>query len=119
MRHGEVDYFDEHGRPQRPEAVPLNGPGREQARAAGLALAEVAIDRAITSGLPRSEQTANLVLAGRPVPEPIATPSSQLWAMTLPAPGLVPPISMPSEPNIAMPLRWLASAALPEASMPM
>jgi probable phosphoglycerate mutase len=68
MRHGEVDYFDETGRPFRPETVPLNARGREQARAAGEGLREMAFDRAVTSGLARTEETARLVLAGRAVP---------------------------------------------------
>ena len=35
MRHGNVTYFDESGRPILPEAVPLNEQGRAQAEAAG------------------------------------------------------------------------------------
>jgi probable phosphoglycerate mutase len=68
MRHGEVDYFDAAGRPFRPETVPLNAAGREQARAAGEALRATPIDLALTSGLNRTEETARLVLAGRDVP---------------------------------------------------
>src|SRR5262249_43307726 len=65
MRHGEVDYFDATGRPYRPEGVPLNDEGRLQAEAAGRALAGVPLDAAVTSGLLRTKQTAELVLAGR------------------------------------------------------
>jgi probable phosphoglycerate mutase len=68
MRHGEVDYFDAQGRPFRPEGVPLNADGRRQAEAAGRALAEVPLDRAVTSGLRRSTETAALVVAPRPLP---------------------------------------------------
>jgi phosphoserine phosphatase len=65
MRHGEVNYFDEQGRPFRPETVPLNAEGRRQAEAAGAALTAVPLDLALTSGLRRTTETASLVLAGR------------------------------------------------------
>jgi probable phosphoglycerate mutase len=65
MRHGSVDYFDADGRPFRPETVTLNADGRRQAEAAGCLLAEVPLDRAVTSGLPRSVETARLVLGPR------------------------------------------------------
>lgn len=68
MRHGDVEYFDESGRPYRPDTVPLTTRGREQARAAGIALASVPIDRAITSGLVRTNETARVVLEGRDLP---------------------------------------------------
>jgi probable phosphoglycerate mutase len=68
MRHGEVDYFDAQGRPQRPQTVPLSGTGQEQARAAGRALADIRIDRVISSGLPRARQTLELAVQGRPLP---------------------------------------------------
>jgi probable phosphoglycerate mutase len=68
LRHGEVDYFDAEGRPYRPENVPLNAEGRLQAEAAGRALAELPIDRVVTSGLTRSVQTAALVVAPRSLP---------------------------------------------------
>ena len=32
VRHGEVSYFDDAGTPHRPDLVPLNEEGREQAR---------------------------------------------------------------------------------------
>ena len=68
MRHADVEYFDSAGRPYRPETVPLTEVGLRQAEAAALALSEVSFDRAVTSGLPRTEQTAQIVLAGRDVP---------------------------------------------------
>ena len=66
MRHGEVCYFDAaSGRPVLPEQVGLTAQGQAQARAAGTYLREqgVRLDRAIISGLPRTAQTAALVLA--------------------------------------------------------
>ena len=65
MRHGSVTYFDAAGNPVLPESVPLNVAGREQATAAGRVFAESAIrfDRVIVSGLPRTVETASLVLA--------------------------------------------------------
>ena len=68
MRHAEVEYFDREGRPQHPDHVPLNAAGERQARAAAGALAEVTFDRVICSGLPRTEQTARIVLGERAVP---------------------------------------------------
>jgi broad specificity phosphatase PhoE len=63
MRHGEAAYVGEDGQPA-PDArqVPLTARGREQARAQGEALAEVSFDRAVCSGLPRTVETATLVL---------------------------------------------------------
>jgi probable phosphoglycerate mutase len=65
MRHGSVTYFDAAGNPVLPESVPLNTAGREQASAAGRVFAEAGIqfDRVIVSGLPRTVETASLVLA--------------------------------------------------------
>jgi broad specificity phosphatase PhoE len=65
MRHGDVSYFDEQGRPFHPETVPLNNEGRAQAEAARAALAEVPLDRVISSDLLRSVETAEIVVRGR------------------------------------------------------
>jgi probable phosphoglycerate mutase len=61
MRHADVAYFDARGRPVRPEDVSLTGEGREQARAAAAAFEGVRFDRVVTSGLPRTLETARLV----------------------------------------------------------
>jgi broad specificity phosphatase PhoE len=64
MRHGHVDYFSKEV--QRTRAfrdVPLTPLGREQADAAGIALAHVPLDRAVCSGYPRARETAEHVLA--------------------------------------------------------
>jgi broad specificity phosphatase PhoE len=63
MRHAAVAYFDD-GRPLHPDDVPLTAEGIEQARAAGEALAPVRFDRVLTSGLPRTVETARLVAPG-------------------------------------------------------
>lgn len=65
MRHGDVTYFDAHGKPYAPDEVPLNEHGRLQAQAAGQVFAQSAIrfDRVIVSGLPRTLETAQRVLA--------------------------------------------------------
>jgi broad specificity phosphatase PhoE len=65
MRHGDVTYFDAGGRAIDPDNVPLNEAGRRQASAAGTAFAraEVYFDRVIASGLPRTVETAQRVLA--------------------------------------------------------
>jgi len=61
MRHAEVSYFAEGGRPVDPAEVSLNEEGIAQAKAAADALAGVELDRVITSGLPRTVETAETV----------------------------------------------------------
>ncbi len=65
MRHGSVTYFDDSGKPFLPEQVPLNETGRLQASAAGAVFARLGLtfDRVVTSGLPRTRETAARVLA--------------------------------------------------------
>ncbi|WP_321814425.1 MULTISPECIES: histidine phosphatase family protein [unclassified Paraburkholderia] len=65
MRHGDVTYFDDSGRAIDPDTVPLNENGRLQATAAGEAFAQqgVRFDRVIVSGLRRTVETAQRVLA--------------------------------------------------------
>ncbi|MEX3957180.1 histidine phosphatase family protein [Trinickia sp. EG282A] len=65
MRHGDVTYFDDSGRAIDPDTVPLNERGQAQARAAGQAFASanVQFDRVIASGLPRTIETAQCVIA--------------------------------------------------------
>jgi len=65
VRHGEVSYFDATGRPHPHRSVPLNEDGRKQALEARDALARVPIDRAVCTGLPRTQETAQIILAGR------------------------------------------------------
>lgn len=67
MRHGEVSYVEQ-GRPVPPEGVALNQHGRDQAAAAALALAGVAFDRVVTSGLPRTVETARAIVGARGLP---------------------------------------------------
>ena len=73
MRHGAVEYFDPAGRPYPPDDVPLTTAGIEQARAMGAAFdsAGLTIDRAITSGLARTRQTAETVLAAASLAPPV------------------------------------------------
>jgi broad specificity phosphatase PhoE len=61
MRHADVAYFDAGGRPRRPEATTLTEEGELQAAAARDALAGIAFDLVVTSGLARTEATARLV----------------------------------------------------------
>lgn len=65
MRHGSVDYFLADGTPVHPESVALNAEGERQADAAGQLFAQgsVRFDRVVVSGLPRTLQTAQRVLA--------------------------------------------------------
>ncbi len=61
MRHGHVDYFDP--KLTDPRNAPLTEQGREQASAAADALAGLSFDAAFCSGLLRTRQTAEIVLA--------------------------------------------------------
>lgn len=66
MRHAEAAYFDAGGaRVPDPHAVSLTPRGRQQALAMADWLNPVHFDRAICSGLPRTLETAMLVLGGR------------------------------------------------------
>ena len=57
MRHAQVRYFEG----VHPEQVLLTDEGRRQAQAAAAALAGVRFDRVLTSGLPRTLETARIV----------------------------------------------------------
>lgn len=64
MRHGHVDYFAPGL--EDPRTVPLTETGRRQAQACRDALRQVAFDAAITSGLRRARETAEIVLTLHP-----------------------------------------------------
>ncbi|MBX9789904.1 MAG: histidine phosphatase family protein [Pirellulales bacterium] len=68
MRHGEVSYFAGGAPSLRAREAELNEAGRAQAAAAGAVLADVPIDRVVTSGLPRSVETARLAMGERNLP---------------------------------------------------
>lgn len=68
FRHGAVDYVDKRGQVVAdPDAVELNRKGLEQTDAMRELFSKVAVDRAICSGLHRTRETAERVLAGRKV----------------------------------------------------
>jgi len=69
MRHGDVAYFGDSAQRLAPEEVVLTPAGLHQAKEAGRALAKVRFDRIITSGLPRTLQTARLVVEGNDQPD--------------------------------------------------
>jgi broad specificity phosphatase PhoE len=73
MRHGAVDYIGPDGKPVDPDAVPLSEAGRGQAQAAGRLFKQggVQFDHVLTSGLPRTDQTAQHVLAEVAQPLPL------------------------------------------------
>ena len=71
MRHGEVRYFDDQGRVVHPKFVELTDQGRAQAARMGELLADVPFDRALSTGLPRTKQTAQGVLAGTSMPQSV------------------------------------------------
>lgn len=74
MRHGHVDYFDP--ALTDPRQVALTEEGRKQAQAARDALRHIAFDLALFSGLPRTRETAEIVLAahGKEAPPLTAEP---------------------------------------------
>ncbi|MEM9937770.1 MAG: histidine phosphatase family protein [Pseudomonadota bacterium] len=64
MRHGFVDYTSAEVRAaQDPSIAYLTETGREEARAAGIALSEVKLDAAFHTGLRRTQETAQIVLS--------------------------------------------------------
>ncbi len=64
MRHGHVDYLDRSVVASGDiHSVPLTPRGRSQAEAAGRAFQHLPFDRAACSGLPRTRQTAEIVLS--------------------------------------------------------
>ncbi len=68
FRHGAVDYVDSKGNwVSDPDIVDLNEKGRAQAAAMSAMFADVDVDRAICSGLPRTRQTAEVVLGDRSI----------------------------------------------------
>lgn len=70
MRHGEAAYIRDDGSiVNDTRVVPLTTFGREQARSQAELLAGVEFDRAVCSGLPRTRETAGIVLRGRDGPE--------------------------------------------------
>ncbi len=69
LRHGEAAYIEPDGSVTNDErAVQLTGNGRIQARKQAAVLASVNFDRAICSGLPRTVETAQHILAARELP---------------------------------------------------
>ncbi|MEO1405744.1 MAG: histidine phosphatase family protein [Pseudomonadota bacterium] len=67
MRHGFVDYTSkEVVESMDPSRARLTQRGQEEAKAAGAALAEVTFDLALHSGLPRTMETADIVLSQHP-----------------------------------------------------
>jgi probable phosphoglycerate mutase len=66
MRHAEAQYVQPDGtRAPDSRVVPLTERGRKEAAAMGELLADVTFDRAICSGLPRTRETAGIVLGNR------------------------------------------------------
>ncbi|MEL6861869.1 MAG: histidine phosphatase family protein [Pseudomonadota bacterium] len=64
MRHGFVDYTSPEVRAaQDPSIAYLTDEGREEARAAGIALSDVHLDVAFHTGLNRTQETAEIVLS--------------------------------------------------------
>ena len=68
FRHAETSYVDKHGNAiPDSRSVPLTDRGREQADEMARLVSGVPFDRAICSGLPRTRETGERLLAGRPL----------------------------------------------------
>ncbi|MDJ0794359.1 MAG: histidine phosphatase family protein [Woeseiaceae bacterium] len=66
FRHGAVDYVDKNGNfVDDPDSVELNRRGQVQARAMAEMFSDVHVDKAVCSGLPRTRQTGETILADR------------------------------------------------------
>src|SRR5229473_392012 len=65
LRHADVAYVGKDGRLVRPDEAALTPEGEKQAERLAEVLRPVPFDRAITSGLPRTLETARRILAGR------------------------------------------------------
>jgi len=66
FRHGDVSYVTQDGSiVADPRGVHLTRQGQEEADAMRAMMAEVPVDRAVCSGLPRTRQTIARILAGR------------------------------------------------------
>lgn len=69
FRHGDVSYVTQDGSiVADPRAVHLTQQGQEEADAMNRMMADVRVDRAVCSGLPRTRQTIARILAGRDLP---------------------------------------------------
>ncbi len=69
FRHGDVAYVTNDGDiVADPRQVHLTQQGQEEADAAGKMMADVLIDRAVCSGLPRTRQTIERILGDRDLP---------------------------------------------------
>ena len=72
MRHGFVDYTSKEVREARdPSLAYLTMQGQAEARAAGVALSEVALDLALHTGLRRTRETAEIVLSEHQLRVPV------------------------------------------------
>lgn len=121
MRHGAVEYFTAEGRPLPPDDVMLTDEGVEQARAIGrlLAASDVRLDRAWTSSLPRTQQTAVEVLATmrsglavEPVPQLAEIRPGRL--ADLPRDGLREAFLAPLQGEVRLTTRFLGGETIGE-----
>ena len=70
MRHAEAAYIQADGTPASDSRlVLLTALGREQAQVQAAVLREISFERAVCSGLPRTVETAQIVLSGRAGPQ--------------------------------------------------
>ena len=65
VRHGDVRYFSDEGKPLDPRTVSLSAPGVQQVEKLAEMLQPLPLDRAVCSDYPRARQTLDLLVAGR------------------------------------------------------
>mgnify|MGYP001813786436 CR=1 FL=1 len=88
FRHGAVDYFDENGAlVGDPDLVPLNARGRAQASAMANLFVDVHIDKAACTGLPRTRETGETILADREIELEVLPEFEEIRPMKGEAPG--------------------------------
>ncbi len=91
MRHAEVSYVTDSGPLADASAAMLTPRGRDQASIAGRAMRDVVIDRAVTSGTPRTTATAALVLAEQQGTPPVIEEWPSLNEAHAGTPAGIPP----------------------------
>ena len=112
MRHGHVDYFSPAVRATGDiHSVSLSPRGQSEAEAAGRALAHIALDRALCSGLPRTRETAQAVLSFVPNAPPLLVDSELVELRG----GKLAPVKTREE-LIALMNSYFARAHLPGAT---
>ena len=88
FRHGAVDYIDDNGElVGDPDLVILNARGRSQAGAMAKLFFDVHVDKAVCTGLPRTRETGQTILADRDIELEVIPELEEIRPMRGEAPG--------------------------------